>query len=408
MEDNKNDIPNDDINEQQDNSTDEQLNQLSDDKSETIDFEEIIEEVSEVIEEKRCYNCDSVMSSEDKYCSNCGQKHTTGKIPVWTFIYNFFQNTFNIDAKLPKTLGNLLIFPGRLTKEFFKGRHQSFLKPVQLFVFMTLLCFTIIAFKTSDFNSKFTLDDEEKRIQPNIQFNEGENQIYFLMGMDSAKIITDSLLNIAKKTITSSQVEPVLDTLFQPWFTENSLSNDSMILPVSLRPGNEQTLPIAKKDLVLMSSKELIKAYNIEGFWEQILFIQVLKSVKHEEELLDYFVGHLSWAFFLLVPLFALILKLVYIRRKQFYVEHLVFTLHFHAFAFTIFSLILLLKELTPSWFRIALIIYVPIYLLISMKTVYQQGFFKTMFKYILLLISYLFLFTIALLITMSVAFILF
>lgn len=385
MEDKKNDIPNDE----------------SKTESEAIDFEE-------VFDEKHCYNCDSAMKTEDKFCANCGQKYTTGKVPLSEFIYNFFKNTFNIDAKLPKTLGNLLIFPGRLTKEFFKGRHQSFLRPMQLFVFMTILCFTIIVFQTSDFNSKFTIDGEEKQVQTNLQFNESERHIRFLMGMDSAKAITDSLLNIAKKELNSPQVNPVLDTLFQPWFAKDSLLNDSIILPVSLRPGTKKTIQIAKKDLALMSSKEVIKSYKIEGFWAQILFIQVLKSVKHEEALLSYFISHLSWTFFLLVPLFALILKLVYIRQKQFYVEHLVFTLHFHAFAFTVFSLILLSKTFTPHWLQIALLFYVPIYLLISMKTVYQQKTLKTFFKYILLIISYLFIFVFALMITMGIAFFLF
>ncbi|MFK7946573.1 MAG: DUF3667 domain-containing protein [Saprospiraceae bacterium] len=385
MEDNKNDISNDELNTE----------------SEVIDFEE-------VVGEKCCYNCNSRMQTEAKFCSNCGQKHTTGKIPVSEFIYNFFKTTFNIDAKLPKTLGNLLIFPGRLTKEFFKGRHQSYLKPMQLFVVMTILCFTIIAFKTGDFGSKFKVEKEEQVIKPNIQFNEGENKLHFLMGIDTAKTTVDSLLNIAKKELKSSKTNAVLDSIFQLWMIQDTLLIDSLSLPIAFKSGREGIIKIAKKDFVLYSGKELIKLYDIEGFVPRILFMQGLKSVKHEDELIGYFVGYLSWAFFLLVPFLALTLKLIYVRRKQFYVEHLVFSLHFQAFAFTLFSIILLIRDFSPPWLRIALICYVPIYLFIGMKSVYQQSLFKTLLKYILLIISYLFLLTISIVFILIIAFILF
>lgn len=405
MEDNKNDIPNDEINEQQKNSSKEESNAELNEESDAIELEQVAEEGNEG---KHCYNCDILLSDDAKYCSNCGQKHTTGKVPVWTFVYNFFQNTFNLDAKLPKTLGNLLIFPGRLTKEFFKGRHQSYLKPMQLFVFMTLLCFTIIAFKTGDFGSKFKVEGEQKVLKPNIEFNEGENKLHFLMGIDTAKTTVDSLLNIAKKELNSSETNTVLDKLFQPWMIQDTLLIDSLSLPISLKSNGKGIIKIAKKDFVLYSERELIQLYNIEGFVPRILFMQGLKSVKHEDELIGYFVGYLSWAFFLLVPFLALVLKLIYVRRKQFYVEHLVFSLHFQAFAFTLFSIILLIRDFSPPWLRIALICYVPIYLFVSMKSVYQQSLFKTLLKYILLIISYSFLLTASVVLILIIAFVLF
>lgn len=412
MEDNKNDISNEELNDNQHHS-----NELEEDSSidsnenrvevpvenkftEDVDFEELDTE-------KQCYNCGASMILDAKFCSNCGQKYTTGKIPVSTFIFNFFKNTFNIDSKLPKTLVNLLIFPGRLTKEFFKGRHQSYLKPVKLFVFMTILCFTIIAFKTGDFGSKFS-DEEDESFRVNIEFNESENEMYFLKGLDSAKIVTDSLLQLVKKESPTSQFNSIIDTIFQPWLKEQPFLDDSLTLPKSLRPGDEQIVIVAKKDLMLKPDKALLAMYNIDGFWEKILFSQVLKTIKHEDELIQYFLGYSSWTFFLLVPLFALILKIVYIRRKHFYVEHLVFTLHFHAFLFTIFSVTLLLNDFTTFWIQLILLLYIPIHLLISMKVVYQQSLFKTIIKYIMLIISYIFVFTVALIITMAIAFLLF
>jgi hypothetical protein len=152
----------------------------------------------------------------------------------------------------------------------------------------------------------------------------------------------------------------------------------------------------------------VIEKYKIEGFFIRLLFIQGLKSVKHDEEIVNHFLSRLSWTFFLLVPFFAFALKLVYIRRKQFYVEHLVFTFHFHTLLFTIISSVLLLRNLVPIQVLSVLLAYIPIYLFISMKYYYKQGFFKTLLKYILLTTIYFFLFIVMLLIIMTVVFVLF
>ncbi|MFT6936544.1 MAG: hypothetical protein ACJA1N_000842 [Saprospiraceae bacterium] len=358
---------------------------------------------------KNCYNCNTVLSSEDKFCSNCGQKHTTGKVPVWNLVYDFLKNVFNIDAKLPKTLVKLLFFPGRLTTEFFKGKHQSYLKPAQIFVFMTLFCFTIIIFQANSLNTKWAIDDEQKDFGLQINFNEVENNLHRLMAIDTAQNEVDSLLNIVKQKINSESTSALIDATFQDWLPQSPALLDSLNLPTLLPQKRAQRyIKISKKDLILLPEKEVIKKYNIEGFIPRLLFMQTLKSIKHETEIINHFLGRLSWTFFLLVPFFALMLKLFYFRRKQFYVEHLVFTFHFHALLFTIISLVLLIRNVLPIWVWGTLLAYVPLYLFISMKYYYKQRFFKTLLKYILLAISYLFLFIIMLLIIIAIVFVLF
>jgi len=86
----------------------------------------------------------------------------------------------------------------------------------------------------------------------------------------------------------------------------------------------------------------------------------------------------------------------------------LVFTLHFHAFAFTLISLLLLFRSYLPNPVLAIMIIYIPIYLFLSMKHYYSQGFFKTLIKYILLFFGYFMLTIIMLFITMAVIFVLF
>lgn len=379
-----------------------------DDQQNNINQEKPQDKTAPTPTEKHCYNCATIISQDAKFCSNCGQKHTTGKIPIYEFVYDFFKNVFNIDAKLPKTLLNLLFFPGRLTTRFFEGKHKSYLKPTQLFVSITLLCFTIILFQANGLNKKWSINGEQKGFDSGIKYNEGENNLHRLMAIDTAQYQIDSLLNVVKTTANSNQITAIIDTTFQTWLAKDVSLLDSMIIPISLTGGKTETIKIDKRDLVLYTEKELVKKYNIEGFIPKMLFIQVLKSVRHEDQLMNHFLGRLSWTFFLLVPFFAFILKLVYIRRKQFYVEHLVFTFHFHALAFTLISLFLLLRNYLPDYIRLPLLGYIPIYLFLSMKGFYKQGIFKTLFKYILLIFSYIILFVVTLMITMAIVFVLF
>jgi hypothetical protein len=85
---------------------------------------------------------------------------------------------------------------------------------------------------------------------------------------------------------------------------------------------------------------------------------------------------------FLLLPVFALLLKLLYIRSNRFYVEHFVFALHYHALAFVLYTVVVVVPDvLRPG----LLVIWLYLYLPIAMKRVYGQGWFKTSVKWIAL-----------------------
>jgi hypothetical protein len=85
---------------------------------------------------------------------------------------------------------------------------------------------------------------------------------------------------------------------------------------------------------------------------------------------------------FVMMPLFALILKLLYARRKRFYVEHFVFALHVHSFAFLLLTIMVLMRV---DWVNALLTVWFMIALYIAMKRVYGQGYLKTLLKYVLL-----------------------
>jgi len=104
-------------------------------------------------------------------------------------------------------------------------------------------------------------------------------------------------------------------------------------------------------------------------------------------------------ALIVLLPIMAFVLKALYPLSRRYYVEHLLFFVHFHAFLFLILTLQFLIARMnatlpTPKAVGILLIVaasfYVPVYLFVAMRRVYGQGRLLTSLKYVALTVSYL------------------
>ncbi len=103
-------------------------------------------------------------------------------------------------------------------------------------------------------------------------------------------------------------------------------------------------------------------------------------------------------ALFVLLPLMALVLKILYPLSKRYYVEHLLFVVHNHSFIFLILILQILFTRLgallrvpeTPIDVTVfAVSLYVPVYLYKSLRRVYEQGRFFTIVKFSMLGFAY-------------------
>lgn len=88
---------------------------------------------------------------------------------------------------------------------------------------------------------------------------------------------------------------------------------------------------------------------------------------------------------FVLLPFFALLLKLLYWRSRRYYVEHLTLALYFHAFVF----FCLLLQQLLPLWATLPLLGVISLYLLLSLLGIYHQSVFRTCLKMSILCFCY-------------------
>jgi hypothetical protein len=129
--------------------------------------------------------------------------------------------------------------------------------------------------------------------------------------------------------------------------------------------------------------------------FEQLVARQRIKVERTE---MEYFAGYalknLPLMMFLMLPIFALLLKLLYIRRNVLYIKHLIHALHLHAFAYLFYGLTLLItfyfiddQDVSDSnalgdWVNLFSFVLVSTYAYISFMKVYKQHWFKTLIKF--------------------------
>ena len=331
------------------------------------------------------------MSSDAKFCPHCGQKDTDGRITIGEFITAFFEAVFNIDSKLIRSIWNLFI-PGKLTVEYFKGRHKSFAQPLRLFFVLAVIHFTIIGF--------VALDEIKFDFTP---FNSIQNDQVRSELVNKIQEIEQSQADSVVNEVS------VLDSLVEIINRDTTISDSSVIIFYYDQDSSKiLTRPMDRNDAMNMNFEDLIVKYDVTQYISKVTLKQQIKFRKDPNSFTRFTLGNLVWMLLVMMPTLALFMKLLFIRRKRYFVEHLVFLFHWHSFAFLILSIFLLcLKWIDRSWTG-AVIILILIFGYFALKRYYGQGFIKSLLKYVILLFVYAFLISVMLFITSAISFILF
>ncbi len=327
---------------------------------------------------KYCANCHYPLGKA-KYCAHCGQKNTDGRISIGEFFSVFFSTVFNLESKFFQTLRDIFI-PGKLTNEWFKGRHKPYFHPVRLFIVSALLLIAAIGLQITEDTMSFT--NIHKRAEKST-YKKG-----FLLDMDSLSRQT------IEKFPEHSSLKPAFDTLYKAMIGKDSLQRDSIKMSEFVVVGgiDEGDQKVSNEDFINLSTEELLEKYKVEGFLKRLLFQQKIKLFKDKGNFAPFLLGNSLWIILLMMPFLALILKILYIRHDYYYVEHLIFSFHTHSFAFILFAIISLIVVPTDlGWLVMIGFLILFVYLHKSLRKVYGQSRWKTLFK--LLFVNFIYLF---------------
>lgn len=335
--------------------------------------------------EKNCLNCGTIV--QGKYCHICGQENVEPKETFWAMVTHFIYDITHFDGKFFVTLKDLFFKPGFLSAEYMKGKRMSYLNPVRMYVFTSAVFFLIFfsllstkeAFKITKGNEPLTQGARDSAIQ----------KVERSLREDSVNINLSKQLELLKDT---SKAISALDLI--PY------SDDFVVVP---------TIGYNYKSLKEYDSLQKVWPPVQRDGWLKRLWnkkaVHLNEKYRHEgalsmEKIADSVFHKLPYLLFASLPFFALILKLLYLRRRKefYYADHGIFTIHHYILSFILLLFVFLwnkMDEIT-GWgfwnFLIAITIAAwPVYLYLAMKRFYKQGHPKTVLKFLLLnLMAYL------------------
>lgn len=329
-----------------------------------------------------CKNCNTLFNG--KFCPECGQAVRDYDKPISFIFYNFLGDFFSFDTRFFRTFLALLLRPGYLTSEFFDGKRVRYAPPIRIFIFASFILFLLLQFYTNKGLTKaLTTSFSESGLQNlDSALFEGSDPILVPLSQntDSLSLVkTDSILGLYGITRDTSPSENL----------------DLRINMETFRDTRNMRQALDKL------ATHLEKQLEIEEDPDRRLKIQeYLYLCRSPEQATSRILEYLSWAFFLLLPVFALILKLAYVRRKQRYMRHLIFSIHMHSFIFLIFTIVTLLYILIQvdiEPITAILLLTVPVYFIFALKRFYGQSYFKVFLKFLMVSFIYNFILLFAL-----------
>ena len=306
-----------------------------------------------------CLNCNQPLQPADNFCPNCGQENKPSKVSFKDLVTDFFGDYFTFDSKLFRSLKPLLFQPGRMTKEYLQGQRVRFIPPFRIFIFLSIIFLLILSYDPAVTNIKTSNTTAGNKVS-------SEDSLM----MDQ---LNDSL-NDKKE-----RLEIFRDTTL--------LKGGKVAFTIDKRYSVEELERLAAKYPPHIVADSLAEG---DSKFERLVIRQYVKIYKSEgRDLIKFIIGNGTLILLILIPIFALILKLLFIRRKEFFASHFVFSLHFHSFGLILLVLLQLLNiifRIYPGWI---LFILLPVYLLLALKKVYNQSWVKIIFKEILLGVIY-------------------
>ncbi len=340
--------------------------------------------------EKICLNCGANLYG--RYCHQCGQENIEPKESFLHLVKHFFYDITHFDGKFFETVKDLLLKPGFLSSEYMAGKRASYLNPIRMYVFTSafffLIFFSLIkpedSFrlkpsgkdikKARDYLLKERADLLKQLKKPSPRRDTAEdNKLLGLIEQDLVRVDKDSTLAI--------------DSLYtyQYVLSKADFNVSGGYKTLAEYDSAQNVLPVDKRDNWLES---MIARKNFKWREKYGNDVNILKAVWNK------FLHSIPQLLFVSLPFFALMLKLLYIRRKQFYyADHGIFSVHLYCAIFIILLIVFGINKLNDwlNWDLFSYLIgfitvFIFIYIFLAMKRFYRQGGFKTFIKYFILL----------------------
>ena len=332
-----------------------------------------------------CLNCGTRLRGQ--YCGHCGQRASSRLISLWELTRDAFGDLFELDSRLWRTLIPLLIRPGRLTRDYLEGRRARYMPPFRMYLVLSVIFFVVAFFDPRD-DLSLLFEPEPEATPEEIEVSEADKE----EALDAAEATIDELA--ATGILDDEDAQQALDTI------RNERDDELNVTVYGSDNGDGLNFDYDED-----TGECTIRGHDTMPGWAQRRLTkdrleEVCERVGDDKGrvLGDLLLDNIPIALIVLLPFMALVLKALYPLSRRYFVEHLLFFLHFHSFFFLILTLQILFSRLSALVFvpePIAILVvvaasfYIPVYFYKAMRHVYGQGHIMTLLKYIVLFVAY-------------------
>jgi hypothetical protein len=351
---------------------------------------------------ENCLNCGEVLTGQ--HCSHCGQRARVRVLSLWGLLRDVVGDAVNWDSRLWRTLRPLAFSPGLLTQEFLRGRRAAYTPPFRMYLLLSVAFFlstTIGADPGADLH--LNLDDNGA----NLQLRDGSEAAK--PGTATAPAAQAKPKPPPPKLDPDRQkiVDAIVDKL--PQKDQANARDELQRKFATLKPDEVATVGRVVDNPCSVDNLK-IQLGPLGDKYTPRLREACNKIVTDSKGFGRALYDNVPKMMFIFLPLIACVMYVLYLGSGRYYVEHLLFFVHFHAYFFLGGMGIVLLDRGgtllkntgVGSWLTsfgnlltLAFVIYTPYYLYRAMRRVYGQGRVVTLLKYSLLGIGYLFFLTI-------------
>lgn len=364
-----------------------------------------------------CGNCGARL--EGKYCHQCGQSARNPMRHLPEFVADAADTVFSLDSRFACTLPMLFLKPGRLTLDYFAGKRARYIPPFRLAFLLALALFFVfrigagdlnfVNISTTEFSEATTSAEVDKLLAKKVE------------GIDQA-LASPEVPEVAKPGLRQAR-ERIRQQAAKRRAALAGLAEPAVPPPASTVPGASPAMTGELLDVDdpwdegWEPQKHPVAVSWLPDFanrWLQDMALQLhANRVQLESDdpavqkaarrrVAESMISVIPQTLFLMLPVFALLLTVLYVFKRRLYAEHLIVAMHSHAFLFlAALGLVLLHLAATASasvpvlsqaisLVQIALWCWIPIYLLLMQKRVYGQGWPMTLIKYLVVGVCYL------------------
>lgn len=357
-----------------------------------------------------CSNCEAELHGQ--YCASCGQRSRRRMITVWELVREASDLLTSLDSRLWRTLGLLMFRPGSLTRNYLEGRRARYVAPLRLFIAASVIFFFTAAVTadldvsdrglsvTIDPDTSVSVSDDGDGVTAAPDSDDGDG-ITAAPDSGDGSGITNAPGDRAEGAAEDSQAAP-------------ETSPESPVIGNGTTPEQQETgqagdapdagPAAAEGDGFDCDSADL--EINLSGpAWLENYFTEArIRATCHKivddrgASLAGALMENIPVMMFIFLPFMAGVMKLVYPLSGRYYVEHLLFLVHYHSFFYLLTTAALVTgwlggRWIMPEWpgalMTAVAFIYPPIYLYKAMRKVYGQSRWVTTVKYALLFIAY-------------------